>query len=301
MNGLEHHFLTESVSNKKIGVAPSTTVLKIESLPGKRRVFTPGRECTPLETSRLNKKILANCLKGLINYGWKLKPEQMVGISLLTEGAGVPFFEIFDLVWPNKKVGGQLNLWARRKLEKESKNGTYAKFEAVLFGDDNTLEKHPIKDAVGVLYDIGATGSTLRTILPTIVPWFKKLIFASPCTSIQAAKAFVETAVKSGMKPKDLAVVANEGFFGLDENGTFLSLQLPKTITSKGNVKLSKKIYKSKRFCHIGAGGLGANWQYLYEEELKDDEKKFGRTEKYTSLEEGLRKCKLSWPNDFTK
>ncbi len=109
----------------------------------------------------------------------------------------------------------------------------------------------------------------------------------------------VKEAMKVGFKPKDLAIVANEGFLGLDGNGTFLSFQLPGATMSRGNQTLSELVYRNPRFCHIGAGGLAANWQRLFQDELRQDEKDLGELPYFPSLSVALKAAKLSWPESF--
>lgn len=297
-------FLYWSVPAKELGLfAPynKVTVLGIESLAGKRRVFVPGRRSTPIQVRRMHERIVAYAVRALLMQGWNLRPEKMIGISILTEGAGVPFFEAFNRIWLGKQIGGCLHVWARRKMtDGPTPDRSMARFQAEIRGIDNILQKNPIKGATGLIFDIGATGATLETVVPAIAPMFESLIFSSPCTSIQAARKFIETAVLHGIEPERLAVVANEGFFGLFKNGTFLSLQLPGTITSTANKILSKEVYPdSKAFCHIGAGGWAANWPRVYQRELGEDEKELGKLPRFNSLEQVLRKKGLFWPKDF--
>jgi hypothetical protein len=292
------------VAAKQLGLFPpynKVTILGIESLAGKRRVFVPGRRSTPIQVRRMHERIVAYAVQALLEHGWNLSAEKTVGISILTEGAGVPFFDALNRVWLGKQIGGCLHVWARRKMtDGPGPNRSMARFQAEIRGVDSILEENPIKGATGLIFDIGATGATLEIVVPVIAPMFDSLIFSSPCTSIQAARKFIETAVLHGIEPKKLAVVANEGFFGLYKNGTFLSFQLPGTITSTGNKIISKEVYPhSKAFCHIGAGGWAANWPSVYQKELEEDEKEFGRIPRFNSLEQVLRRTGLIWPNDF--
>jgi len=293
-------YLWWKVPPEATGVQRGVLTIAVESLPGKRRIFTPGRLCNPLQVRNYHSLMIAYIVRAVIGAGWDLVPEQMVGISILTEGSGVPFFEALNRVWPNKQLGGLLNVWARRKPNNGVfLEGNISDYEALMTGKDTVLKEKPIKNAIGLIFDIGATGSTQQTVVPDIAESFDKLIFASPCTSSQAAGRFVKTALDCGMKPEQLAVVANEGFFGLWENGTFLSFQLPVALTSKGNMKLSTLIYPEKPFCHIGAGGLAACWPQAYLEELHEDESVYGPTRKYDSLEEAMVAAGVSWPGDF--
>ena len=160
--------------------------------------------------------------------------------------------------------------------------------------------EHSTEGAVGVIFDIGATGATLEEVVPVVAGMFERLVFASPCTSAVAARKFVEAAVAGGMNPRRLAIVANEGFFGLHGNGTFLSFQLPGTVTSRGNIALSRAVYPHPSFCHIGAGGLAANWPGLYEEELFQDEEDFRcQLRRFESLGEAMNRAEVRWPDDF--
>lgn len=243
--------------------------------------------------------MVAYTLQALKGNGWNLQPEQLVGISILTEGAGVPFSEAFHQVWPNKTAAGVLHIWARRAQINGPTPTTNAQFRAQLKGLDITLLENPIPGAVGIMFDIGATGATLEVVIPTIAPMFERLIFASPCTSLEAVQKFVDSAIAHGFTPTNLAVVANEGFFGLHQNGTYLSLQLPGSITSQGNLALSRLVYPDPNFCHIGAGGLAANWPQAYQAELEEDEELLGELLEFGSLTEVMQTAKVQWLNDF--
>lgn len=297
---MERDFLRWPVEAEQTGLPPEVTVLVVESLAGKQRIFVPGRRSGPLQVREFNQGMVAAAIQALMDGGWELHPERMVGVSILTEGAGAPFFEAFNQVWPNQTPGGVAHVWARRQLNNKASLGrTYAHFDARLLGLDTTLKKHPVPGAVGVMFDIGATGATQREVVPAIAGWFERLIFASPCTSLRAAAEFVKAATDASMKPEQLAVIACEGFFGLHPNGTYLSFRLPGAITSPGNLALSRAVYPHSNVCHIGAGGLATNWPKEYQEELKTDESLFGSLPAFGSLEEALERTEAQWPSDF--
>lgn len=279
-------------------------VIVIQSLPGKRRIFVPGRRSTPYQVGLYHRQIIAFSLKAILQSGWRLDPGRVVGVPILTEEYGTHFFEAFNLVWPKQKVGGVMATWAKRSRVRKAKRGEkHDPFIARTVRVDTTALKHIDERGVLVFFDIGATGSTLSAVVPEVIALDRvaRLIFASPCTSLEAIRQFVLSAQEAGILAKNLACVANEGIFGLDKNGTFLSLQLKGAITSQGNLKLSKVVYPHRRFCHIGAGGFAANCQAAYEEELKQDEKKLGRLPHFSSLKQAMEKAEVSWPDDFSK
>lgn len=277
-------------------------VIIIQSLAGKKRIFVPGRRATPYQVGLYHRQIIALSLISILQYGWKLDPHRVVGAPILTEGYGTHFFEAFNLVWSRQKVGGVMAVWAKRSRVRKAKKGEkHDVFVTQTVRIDRTAIERLDKSGVLVFFDIGATGSTLSAVVPEVIALdrINRLIFASPCTSLEAIRQFVQSAQEAGILAKNLACVANEGIFGLDKNGTFLSLQLNGAITSQGNLKLSKVVYPYRRFCHIGAGGFAANCQTAYEEELKQDEKKIGKLPQFRSLEQVMEKAEVSWPDDF--
>lgn len=294
-------YLWWTVPVESTGLPEGVMVLVVESLAGKRRLFVPGRRSTPLQVREFNRRMVVHTLRSLISAGWVLEPQNTVGVSVLTEGAGVPFLESFDLIWPDLVPGGVLHIWARRKMgEGVNFGGTYAHFEAQLKGLDVVPVGQINGGWTGILFDIGATGATMGVVVQNIATMFRRLVFASPCTSLVAARKFVEAAIGCDLEPANLAVIAGEGFFGLHGNGTYLSLQLPGTITSRGNQLLSTATYPHPAFCHIGAGGLAANWPRAYQAELSEDEARYGNLYPFDSLEGAMNHAGgLKWPEDF--
>lgn len=299
----QNDFLFWQVPSNYTGFPDKVMTIVVESLAGKRRIFVPGRRCSPYQVAQYHKKILGYCLKAILKIGWKISPKKLVGAPILTEGLGAPFFDAFHCVFPNQKMGGAITVWAKReKVEEIKNNGKRAVFRAKVIRIDTTALEYLGGRGILLLFDIGATGSTLEAVIPEVLQFnqIERIIFASPCTSLEAAQVFIEKAVENGIQPKNLAVIANEGLFGLDqETGTFLSFQLPGTITSKGNKQLSKTIYSYPRFCHIGAGGFAANCQAAYEEELREDEASLGKIERFDSFEQAMNHANLIWPYNF--
>lgn len=240
----------------------------------------------------------------ILQYGWKLDPRRIIGAPILTEGYGAQFFEAFNLVWPGQKMGGAMTIWAKRSRVRKAKRGEkHDVFVTRTVRVDTTAVEQLDNNGVLVFFDIGATGSTLSAVVPEVIALdrINRLVFASPCTSLEAIHQFVQAAQEAGVLAKNIVCVANEGIFGLDKNGTFLSLQLKGAISSQGNLRLSKVVYPNRKFCHIGAGGRAANCQAAYERELKQDEKKLGKLPRFNSLEEAMEQVKVSWPDDFGK
>lgn len=297
-------FLWWPVESSKTELPEEVTVLVIESLAGKRALFVPGRRATPYQAERFNEDIVVNTLWALMETGWGINPKRLIALPILTEGLGVPFNAAFHRVWPGQEIGGRCASWLkRRRMRKSQKDEKYDPFKAEAFRfDTNPIEELEEGSLVGITFDIGATGTTIEKHTESLLDLtnrFSHLIFASPCTSLEAARRFVAAATAGDLEPQNLAVVANEGLCGLDQNGTFLSFQLPGAITSPGNLALSRKCYPNPRFCHIGAGGLRANSQEGYKKERERDEKTLGKLPHFTSLEEAMKSAKVAWPEDF--
>lgn len=295
------------------GLPKGVTLLVIESIAGKRTLFVPGRRVGLWEAERLNEDMVVSTLRTLIEAGWDFRPQELIALPILTEGLGVPFISALHRIWPDQEPGGRCVSWLKRKkVRKAREDEAYDPFEAEAFRIDTTAiqELEPGLSATGLYFDIGATGTTIETHvreLLRLTDRVTRLIYASPAASLEAARRFVEAARSCGLKPENLAVVPNEGFLGLDRNGTFLSFQLPGTITSQGNVALSQLCYPHPRCCHIGAGGLRVNSPGGYRRELQEDEEGsgeeseevLGRLPAFTSLAEVMVKAEVSWSDDF--
>ena len=308
---MDTDYLCSRIHPKLTGLSPRVVVYVIESKDGKQRLYVPGRRTPPHLVAQLHEKIIAFSLRAVLALGehverWSLSPRTVVGVTIFTEGLGAPFTRAFAKVWPDEAVGGVCAAWSKRRVlqKKALPETSYTLYAArVIHFDDTALRYLPSNEGTLVFFDIGATGSTMRATVPQIVASANgkvtKAIFASPCTSLYAIKAFVEAATESGLKEENLAVVANEGIFGLGKDGTALSLRLPGAIASSGNLKLSETVYPNPEFCHIGAGGLAATCYPAYLEELIQDEEEWGKLPNFGSLKEAMEQAGVSWPDDF--
>ncbi len=163
---MRKNFSSNLLSPKQTGLPRGVTTLVIQSLDGKGRIFVPGRRATPLQVEDMNEAIVSHALQATTDYGWDLTPEEMLGVCILTEGRGVPFFRAFGRVWPKKEVGGVLNLWARRKQTNHQTRGL-ARFNANLMGADS-IPRYLKGTCTGLIFDIGATGATVSAIMPSL-------------------------------------------------------------------------------------------------------------------------------------
>jgi len=279
-----------------------TVILIVNTIEGLMRIFAPGRRSRPRQVGEFNNGMVAAAIWSLMDNGWEFDPLKLFGVPIHTEGNRFNVHESLAHVYPTSDIGGEISFWARRsQINGDDPERIQSEFEAVLFGYDDTLIRHPVSGATGTFFDIIASGATFcDAVLPTAAPMFERLIFASPCMSIEGAKRALETAVELGKAPENLAVVANAAFFGMHTDKTILSLQLEGTLTSLGCLALSKLIYEMLH-CHIGSGGRSATkyWQVLAE--ILKDESLYGIILQFFSLQAAMEKAKVKWPNDFTK